>query len=275
MDFIFRVIMDFIFPAIAVILCIIALVIDIKTKKIILEKSQRVKTLLDLNKTIHFKTIPSKYSNHLSCNSKRQLDNLSIDDYLISLIDSNEAFYRNIIETISFNRNSYNAYMTQAQDIPSTATEEYCRSFRCSLTRFLMYEERAFKKYLLPKPQLDIEVYCKATYTSPQGRNHYQIEESYSYDELQELFNDTMELKAERQTRQCQITLERAKMTHSLRYDILTRDNYRCQICGSTAQDGVKLHVDHIIPVSKGGKTEPSNLRTLCDRCNLGKSDKM
>ena len=64
-------------------------------------------------------------------------------------------------------------------------------------------------------------------------------------------------------------------LTDSLRYDILRRDGFKCQICGSTAKDGVKLHVDHIIPVSKGGKTEPKNLRTLCDRCNLGKSDKI
>ncbi len=55
----------------------------------------------------------------------------------------------------------------------------------------------------------------------------------------------------------------------------MRRDGFKCQICGSTAKDGVKLHVDHIIPVSKGGKTEPKNLRTLCDRCNLGKSDKI
>lgn len=32
--------------------------------------------------------------------------------------------------------------------------------------------------------------------------------------------------------------------------------------------------VDHIIPVAKGGKTVPKNLRTLCNVCNLGKSDK-
>lgn len=68
---------------------------------------------------------------------------------------------------------------------------------------------------------------------------------------------------------------QRRLMSASLRYDILRRDNFRCQICGATAADGYKLHVDHIIPVSRGGKTEPANLRTLCERCNLGKGAKM
>ena len=68
---------------------------------------------------------------------------------------------------------------------------------------------------------------------------------------------------------------QRALMNDSLRYDILKRDNFRCKICGATAADGVKLHVDHIIPVSKGGRTEPGNLRTLCERCNMGKGAKL
>ena len=71
------------------------------------------------------------------------------------------------------------------------------------------------------------------------------------------------------------VAQERAKLGDSLRYDILRRDNFRCQICGATQQDGYKLHVDHIVPVSKGGRTEPGNLRTLCERCNMGKSDKI
>lgn len=68
---------------------------------------------------------------------------------------------------------------------------------------------------------------------------------------------------------------QRRLMSDSLRYDVLRRDGFRCQICGATQKDGVKLHVDHIYPVSKGGKTEMSNLRTLCERCNMGKSDKI
>ena len=68
---------------------------------------------------------------------------------------------------------------------------------------------------------------------------------------------------------------QRALLTDSLRYDILERDGRRCRMCGATVEDGVKLHVDHIIPVSKGGRTEPSNLQVLCSRCNRGKSNKL
>jgi hypothetical protein len=61
-----------------------------------------------------------------------------------------------------------------------------------------------------------------------------------------------------------------------MRFKIFSRDNFRCRICGrSPASDPkVKLHVDHIIPRSKGGETNPANLQTLCDKCNLGKGAK-
>ena len=39
-------------------------------------------------------------------------------------------------------------------------------------------------------------------------------------------------------------------------------------------EDGVKLHVDHILPVSRGGKTVMSNLQTLCEDCNCGKGNR-
>jgi len=57
----------------------------------------------------------------------------------------------------------------------------------------------------------------------------------------------------------------------SLRFEILKRDDYRCQICGDTAKEGAKLEVDHIHPVSKGGSNNPDNLQVLCRDCNAGK----
>lgn len=61
----------------------------------------------------------------------------------------------------------------------------------------------------------------------------------------------------------------------SLRLRVLNRDNFRCVFCGkSPATDiGTKLHIDHIEPFSKGGKSVLENLQTLCEECNLGKSD--
>lgn len=49
------------------------------------------------------------------------------------------------------------------------------------------------------------------------------------------------------------------------------RDGGRCVYCGSTEN----LHLDHIIPFSKGGDTSVENLQLLCQKCNLQKSNKI
>ena len=60
-----------------------------------------------------------------------------------------------------------------------------------------------------------------------------------------------------------------------LRFRVLARDGFRCRVCGRSpaVEAGVVLHVDHIIAWSAGGSSTSENLQTLCDRCNLGKSD--
>jgi 5-methylcytosine-specific restriction endonuclease McrA len=45
-------------------------------------------------------------------------------------------------------------------------------------------------------------------------------------------------------------------------------------MCGASASDGAVLHIDHITPVSHDGLTVPENLQTLCQSCNLGKSNR-
>ena len=65
--------------------------------------------------------------------------------------------------------------------------------------------------------------------------------------------------------------VERAKVSNELRQEIFERDGYTCVICGSTEKES--LEIDHIKPISKGGKTEPGNLQTLCHDCNVRKGN--
>ncbi len=58
-----------------------------------------------------------------------------------------------------------------------------------------------------------------------------------------------------------------------LRALVLMRDGARCRLCGAVPGDGVRLHVDHVKPWSKGGETILENLQILCNICNIGKSD--
>ena len=68
-------------------------------------------------------------------------------------------------------------------------------------------------------------------------------------------------------------SIKRKPIKPSLRFEILKRDDYRCQMCGATAKDGAKLEIDHITPVAKGGGNDADNLQVLCRDCNAGKSD--
>ena len=54
----------------------------------------------------------------------------------------------------------------------------------------------------------------------------------------------------------------------ALRAYVFHRDGYRCVYCGDRPE---VLHCDHVVPFSKGGRSEPSNLVASCAPCNISK----
>jgi len=65
---------------------------------------------------------------------------------------------------------------------------------------------------------------------------------------------------------------KRKSLSKRTRVEVLKRDKFKCQYCGSTAPN-VVLEIDHIDPVSKGGTNDMLNLVTSCRDCNQGKSN--
>ncbi|MDX9715356.1 MAG: HNH endonuclease [Dissulfurispiraceae bacterium] len=60
----------------------------------------------------------------------------------------------------------------------------------------------------------------------------------------------------------------------AIRWQVFQRDEWKCVSCGRNSHDGVILHVDHIIPRSRGGLDTLDNFQTLCNICNIGKGNK-
>ena len=54
------------------------------------------------------------------------------------------------------------------------------------------------------------------------------------------------------------------------RRTVLQRDNHRCAYCGGGADT-----VDHVLPRSRGGRHEWSNVVAACVRCNHRKADRL
>lgn len=68
-------------------------------------------------------------------------------------------------------------------------------------------------------------------------------------------------------------TLSDGYVPGSVRYEVLKRARYRCELCGAHEEQAA-MHVDHIIPRARGGSDDVSNFQALCITCNTNKRDK-
>lgn len=138
-----------------------------------------------------------------------------------------------------------------------------CEKLICKNKNSIM--SKYFRKEYVP--------FFKMSYVSPAGRSSA----SYSLQLTDINILWLIQEIAKKQRRVPKIVLERKKLTQEMREAVLARDNFTCCICGNSQynEPNLLLEVDHIIPISKGGKTEPNNLQTLCWKCNRAKSDNL
>jgi HNH endonuclease len=108
------------------------------------------------------------------------------------------------------------------------------------------------------------------------GNKGYALEILPSFDKSIEIFESLDEELKEQLPRKISEQKGKRTIPLALRYIVLKRDNSKCVRCGRgpDKDNGIKLHVDHKIPFSLGGLTTLDNLQTLCQECNLGKSNK-
>lgn len=228
--------------------------------------SLNFKKVEEINSKYSFEAIERILFHNVILNSKREFDRFCPEDYLCSLVEESREYYDDWYNKGIRNKSLYRRYVREIEQLSTTFPDR---------PSWQEVELRMVKKKMLRPPVDETIVTLSYSYTSPAGRNHYEKKVCFDTAAVCQTLNAVDQLIEQKGTRQAHIRRERAMMTDSVRYEVMRRDGFRCVLCGSRASDGVQLHVDHIMPVSKGGKTELSNLRTLCDRCNMGKRDKI
>lgn len=257
---------------ISLLLCLLSIIVyysiikkHIKKEEIeVINKSDKIKKLNEINKKYSFKKITNCKRKIIEREfSRKSLYNVKSIDVIRYNIENNIDFIRTDIENAIYNikmLDDYNKEVNKLTLIESNNTSK----------KFNKIENRIFNKLIYKKEDFLINVKLIVYYRSNSGKINENIKTLITFLELVNIYNAWQQGNkyCEAQKR------ERRIMNDDIRYNVLKRDNFQCQLCGATAKDGAKLHVDHIIPVSKGGKTIMSNLQTLCDRCNIGKSNK-
>lgn len=137
---------------------------------------------------------------------------------------------------------------------------------------FYKVEESMFKKMII-QPTTSLKLIVRARY---EYRSHDIYLRKYSTYDLDELIEriDRLSTKRIPQDDFDDIAIvERGRISGYTRKCVFERDGGKCVMCGTRGDKYNRLEVDHIIPISKGGKSDINNLQTLCHKCNVRKGN--
>lgn len=220
-----------------------------------------------LNKnTLLHRDIDKLYSFEYRCRTSQEFNRIDIYDCFCDIVYENRDHLLLALAHLKENVKNYSEYeLIYNHLLDSIDKEGLGKNYRSIEMELL----KSKKRKAITEAFVEISVH----YTSPQGRNHRVKSQQYPLSEIEKAIEKKEHNHLQQVLYKASTQYERSRMTPTLRYAVMQRDRFRCQICGASQEDGVRLHVDHIFPISKGGKTEMANLRTLCETCNLGKRD--
>lgn len=238
------------------------------------ETSKRYLQMCEIDHSFVFdEHLKKVYTFPIQLKTKYQFDAFQYELQFMKLIEQNAAFFDDLMKRVPDHAIKVRQYREAVRQLPPYTSADEIRRMHVPVGFYQREEERLLRSISSNPVEYPAFMLCPS-YTSPQGRSHYHNERVFTYHEMLHFRQSSIYLREWENEYRESVQYQRKAMTPSLRYDIMKRDGFRCCLCGRSANDGVRLHIDHIVPVSKGGKTVRENLRTLCQDCNLGKRDK-
>lgn len=233
--------------------------------------SVSIKNIIRVNEKYEFKKINciSFYESYDNVHYYKDL--LPIDLLTYSLV-KNKIFVEQNIDNATYNANLYPLYLYDVNEAKNFGA--YDNDSKIVFKKILLMNEKKMFESLIYNPTRDYTIKVSITLTNINGRRLSNKYKKFDISEIKEVL-DKLKNKSngryiDRDIWDSICKIERAKVTNRMRFAIYKRDGYRCCKCGRKTND---LEIDHIMPISKGGKTHPNNLQTLCKKCNQNKSN--
>lgn len=254
--------------AVSIVLIIIA-TREQKYRAFVLDNSAALKRIREINAKYSFFAVPN-------CDLAWSYDNENFyqdirpRDYLIYRLVDMQSVVKTAIVQASKNEKLFELYQAEIKTIVWNEYDKEPLKNKEKLDKI----EREFVQRSLKMPQTTFSIFVQLWLTNINGVRLSSKAARFGVAEIEELMRRLNEKKGDFYLNddvwQALCRVERGKVSNKMRFAVYARDNHRCRKCGRATND---LEVDHIFPISKGGKSSFENLQTLCRRCNLQKSN--
>ena len=269
-----------------VLIIILCLWYQKKRENFVVENSTALRKLREINAKYVFYRVPNFNMVH-SYDNKHFFQDISTEDFLIYELEFKKNKVREAMADAAENKKKWKIYQDEVKEQCQFAAFDFPdpSTISSKIDRWLIrywktkrfhklcdIEERRFHSAQhYPITELKINVTLHST--DMRGRIWGNKTRQFREDEITKLI-ERLERKHDGRFLDTQIwnalcRVERGKVTNKVRFAVYRRDGNRCRKCGSP----YNLEVDHIYPISKGGKSTFNNLQTLCHWCNVSKSN--
>ncbi len=244
-------------------------------KRFVSENSACLRALKEINARFTFFPEADFDQKH-TYDNENFFDTISCEDFLIYQLQYQAKKIGEQIAKVAYNRSEYCKYI---DEIKALRLGEFSSPLgKLKREKVQKVEKELCHKTKLAQPvtqfSLTVRLYCARI----NGRIYAAKEENFSAERVLALMkrmgNKSGTFYRDRGIWDAICRVERGKVSNRMRFSIYARDGYRCRNCGAS-QRYAALEIDHIIPVSKGGKSTYDNLQTLCHKCNVEKGNKL
>ncbi len=244
-------------------------IINIKYERFVSDHSIAIKRLLDLNCRCSFEEIPD-FDMENSYDNENFYTDISPLDYLTYKLVHQKKKVLNAINSAEKNAKNFSGY---SKSITEMEFDKYDAQPPLHFEKLRRTKEKKLFESAIIKPKTDFTIRVILTLTNIHGAfidSKYHTFDSIEIKRvIEKLSHKNGNFFTDEDVWQSICRVERGKVSNKIRFAIYNRDGNCCCRCGSPYD----LEIDHIYPISKGGKSNFENLQTLCHTCNTLKSN--